>query len=156
VAAAEAAAALTAHGVDLVDEYDGGGQLFGLVEQVADAGRADADVELDEVGAGDGEELDVGLSGDGLGEQGLAGARRADQQHALRNPCAQRDIFLRILEEIDDLLKLLLFLVRAGHVGEGELPLLVAAQIITYHSAMNTTMTMRYGRKLSHHGASQP
>jgi len=60
--AAEARAAVTADGVDLVDEDDTGGVLFALLEQIAHAAGAYADKHLDEVGAGDGEERDVGFA----------------------------------------------------------------------------------------------
>ena len=83
IAAAETGAAMTADGVDFVDEDDAGRVLLGLLEHVAHAARADADEHLDEVGARDGEEGHVGFARDGAGEQRLAGARRADQQHAL-------------------------------------------------------------------------
>ena len=89
MAAAEAGAALTADGVDLVDEHDGGGDLLGLLEQVTDAARADADVQLNEVGAGDGQKLHARLAGDRLGQQRFARARRADEQHALGDARAQ-------------------------------------------------------------------
>ena len=52
VSAAEAGAALTADSVDLINEYDRWGDLFGLIEQVADAARADTDIKLDKVRAG--------------------------------------------------------------------------------------------------------
>ena len=119
VAAAQAGAALAAHGVDLIDEDDAGHGLFGLVEQVADTGRADAHVHLDEVRAGDGVEGHPGFAGAGAGQQGLAGARRAYQQHAVGDARAQRVELLGALEELDDLFQLFLFLVLAGHVGKG-------------------------------------
>ena len=75
VPAAEARAAVPADGVDLVDEDDAGRVLLALLEEVADARGADADEHLDEVGAGDREEGDVGLAGDGAREERLAGAR---------------------------------------------------------------------------------
>ena len=49
MAAAEAAAALAAYGVDLVYEYNRRGDFLGLVKEVTNTGGADADVELDEV-----------------------------------------------------------------------------------------------------------
>ena len=59
--------------------------LAGLLEQVADAAGADADEHLHEVGAGDRQERHAGLTGDGAGDERLAGAGRADEQHALRD-----------------------------------------------------------------------
>src|SRR5919108_36479 len=56
VPAAETGAAVPAHGVDLVDEDDAGRVRLPLLEEVANAARADADEHLDEVRAGNGEE----------------------------------------------------------------------------------------------------
>ena len=53
-----------------------------------------------------------------LREQRLAGARRADQQHALRRGAAQARVLLGILQEIDDLDQLVLGFVDAGDVVE--------------------------------------
>ena len=82
--------------------------------------RADADEHLDEVGARDGEERHVGLAGDGARDQRLAGAGRADEQHAARNAPAEPLELLRIAQELDDLLEVLLGLVDAGDVLEGD------------------------------------
>ena len=81
---------------------------------------ADADEHLDEVRARDGEERHVGLAGDGAGDQRLAGAGRADEQHAARNAAAEPLELLRIAQELDDLLQVLLGLVDAGDVVEGD------------------------------------
>ena len=53
--------------------------------------------------------------------QRLAGARRPDEQDALRDMRAEPSVFLRILEELDDLLELVLGLVDAGDVVERDL-----------------------------------
>ena len=66
-----------------------GARCFGLLEHVAHAGGADADEHFDEVRTAEAEERHARFAGDGLGEQRLAGARRADQQHALRE-CDRR------------------------------------------------------------------
>ena len=129
VAAAEAGAAMTADGVDLVDEDDAGRVLLALLEQVAHARGADADEHLDEVGAADREERHVGLAGDGAREQRLAGSRGAHQQHALRNAAAELLELLRLLEELDDLLELFLRLVDAGDVLERDLLLRARRQL---------------------------
>jgi len=52
-------------------------------------------------------------------DQRLAGAGRADQQHAAGNPSAQPLIFAGVAQEFDDLLQVLLGLVDAGDVLEG-------------------------------------
>ena len=120
IAAAEAGAAMAADRVDFVDEDDAGRILLGLVEHVADTRCADADEHLDEVRTGDREERHVGLAGDGARQQRLAGAGRADQQHAARNLAAEPLELLRIAQELDDFLEILLGLVDAGDVLEGD------------------------------------
>ncbi len=106
--------------VDLVDEDDAGRVLLGLLEHVAHAARADADEHFDEVGAGNGEEGHIGFAGDGARQQGLAGAGRSDQQHAARNAPAEPLESLRIAQEFDDLLQILLGLVDARDILKGD------------------------------------
>ena len=118
VAAAKAGAAMAPDRVDFVDEDDAGRVLLRLLEHVAHAARADADEHLDEVGARNGEERHVGFARDRPGGQGLAGARRADQQHAARDAAAELLELLRVAQEFDDLLQVFLGLVDAGDVLE--------------------------------------
>src|SRR6202011_6128207 len=89
IATAETGAAMAADRVDLVDEDDAGRVLLRLLEHVAHARRADTDEHLDEVGAGDREERDIGFAGDGARQQRLAGAGRADEEHAARDAPAE-------------------------------------------------------------------
>ena len=95
-----------------------GAASFACCEQVADARGADADDRLDELGRGHREERRVRLAGDRAGEQRLAGAGRPGEQHAVRDPRAERHVLLGVAEEVDDLGQLLLGLVDPGDVGE--------------------------------------
>src|SRR5699024_6566441 len=54
-------------------------------------------------------------------QQCLTCSRRAHQQNTLRNTCAQRVKLLGVLEELDDLDQLLLFLVSTRYIAEGDL-----------------------------------
>ena len=119
IAVAEAGAAMAADGVDFVDEDDARRRFLGLFEHVADAACADADEHFDEVRTGDGEEGHARLAGDGAGEQGLAGAGRADQQRALGDLAAEPRELARVLQIFDDFLQLLARFVDPGDVGEG-------------------------------------
>ena len=118
VAADVAAVSLLADGVDLVDEHDAGGLLLRLLEQVAHLGRAHADEHLYEFGTAHGEERHVRLARDRLGQHGLAGARRTDEQHALGHGSADLTVFGRIAQVIHDLLQIVFGFVHALHVGE--------------------------------------
>src|SRR5437870_3910107 len=91
---------VAADGVDLVDEDDGRGARLGLLEQVADPGGADADEHLDEVRTRDREEGHARLTGNRPGEQRLAGAGRAEQEHALGDLGAHLLELRRALEEL--------------------------------------------------------
>ena len=102
---------------------------FGLLEHVAHAGRADADEHFDEVATREAEERHARLAGDGLGQQRLARARRADQQHALGNAAAERLILFGRAEEIDDFADLFDRFVDAGHVVERDAQIFLGVQL---------------------------
>ena len=118
MAAHAADAAGLAQGIQFVDEDDAGRLGLGLGEQVPHPGGAQADEHLDELRAAHAEERHPAFAGHGLGEQGLAGARRSDQQNAAGHPAADRGEPSRFLEEFDDLFEFLLGLVHAGDVVE--------------------------------------
>ena len=120
---------MAADRVDFVDEDDAGRVLLGLLEHVAHAAGADADEHFDEVGARNGEERHVGFAGDRARDQRLAGAGRADQQHAARNPAAEPLELARVAQEFDDLLQILLGLVDAGDVLEGDAAMRLGQQL---------------------------
>ena len=127
--AAEAGAAMAADRIDFVDEDDARRVLLGLVEHVAHAAGADADEHLDEIGTGNGEERHFRFAGDGARQQRLAGAGRADHQHAARNAAAQFLEFARIAQELDQLADFFLGFIATGDVGEGDLHFVLALQL---------------------------
>src|SRR6202035_3987988 len=92
----------------------------GLVEEVADAARADTYEHLYEFRARDREEGYARLSGDGLADQRFAGTGRAHQQHALGDPRPERGELVGELEELHDLRELLLRFLHTGDVGESD------------------------------------
>ncbi len=129
VAAAHAGAARTTHGIDLVDEDDAGCLLLGLLEHVAHTGSTHTDEHLDEVGAGDREERHLGLAGDGLRQQGLAGTGRPDHQDTAGDGATQPLELGRITQEVDQFLDFLLGLVTPRHVGKGGLDLILGQEL---------------------------
>ena len=111
--------AAAAERVELVDEDDRPPSAFRpRVKSLTHTRGAHAHVALDELGARSGEEVDPGLGGERLGEQRLAGAGRAVQEHAGRHAGADAREALRVLQELDELLHLLDHLVAAGDVAE--------------------------------------
>ena len=120
VAAVLAAVALLANGVDLINEDDAGGFLLGLLEQVTDFGSAHAHEHFHELGAGHGEERHVGFTSHGLGQHGLAGARRAHQQDALGHGCANALVLAGVVQVIHDLLQVFLSFILTGNIRKAD------------------------------------
>src|SRR5207302_9195091 len=129
VTATQARAAMAADRVDLVDEDDAGGVLLALLEEIAHAACAHADEHLDEVRAGDAEERHARLARDGAREQRLARAGRSHEQNTLGDASAELGELLRVLEELDDLFQLVLRLIDAGDVGEGDLVVVLGEEL---------------------------
>ena len=125
-----------ANRVELVDEDDGRGGLTSLLEQVAHATGAHAHDHLHELAGAHAEERHPGLAGDRLGEQRLARAGRADQQHAFGRGPAQPGVLLWVLQEVDDLDQLGLGLVDPGHVGEGDLVVASGRLVVPFRLAL--------------------
>ena len=113
-------AACTAQRVEFIDEDDGRRLPARLLEQVAHPRRAHADKHLDELRAGDREERYPGLARHGLGQQGLARAGRANQQHTFRDARAEAAVILRVLQEVDDFDQLGLGLIDTRDIGKGD------------------------------------
>mmetsp|Transcript_75804 Transcript_75804/g.136752 ORF Transcript_75804/g.136752 Transcript_75804/m.136752 type:complete len:473 (-) Transcript_75804:524-1942(-) len=118
VALAEARTALASHRIDLIDEDDAGSGLLRLSEEVPHTRSTDACEDLHELRGGTAEEGHTSLASYSLGQQSLAGARRADQQRALGDLGAQLGVAFAVLQEVHDLNKLLLSSVAASHVTE--------------------------------------
>src|SRR5258706_494937 len=128
-AASGPAPARSADGVELVDEDDRRGGLARLLEEVADARGPHADDHLDEFRRAQAEEGHAGLARDRPGEQRLPRAGRADEQHAFGYGAAKPLVLRGVLQEVDDLDELVLGVVDAGDVVEGDLRLLLAVAL---------------------------
>ena len=97
-----------------------GRRALGRLEQLADAGGAQADELLHEAGGGHEVEGHPGLAGQGPGQQRLAAAGHAVEQDALGHVGAQALEAVGVAQVVDDLPQLGDGLVEAGHVGEGD------------------------------------
>src|SRR5438067_8384261 len=121
VPAAKSRASMATHRVDLVDKDDAWCMGLPLLEQIANTRGTDTDEHLDEIRSRHREERPARLAGDGAREQRLTSSRRTHEQRALRQAPTQLREPLRIAQELDDLLKLLLRLIGTGDIGEGHL-----------------------------------
>ena len=112
-------AACPANGVDFVNEDDGRRLLFGLLEEVTNARRANPHEHLDKIRAAQAEERHLGFTGNRLGEQGLSGARRAHEKGTLGDFRPEFGVLVGVLEEVHDFLEFFLRAIHARHVVEG-------------------------------------
>ncbi len=106
--------------IDLVDENDRGAFSRGMLEQLTHALRADSDENFCEVAAMRAKKISVGLTGDGFGQHGFAGSRRANQQDAFREAAAKPLVFCRVAKKIDDLLYFAFRLFDAGDIPKSD------------------------------------
>ncbi|MNM73974.1 hypothetical protein D3C81_857230 [compost metagenome] len=121
--ATHAGATMATDGVDFVDEDDARCVFLGLFEHVANTAGADTDEHFDEVGTGDGEERNLGFTGNGLGQQSFTGTRWADHQHTTGNAAAQALELAWIAQELDQFANLFLGFVATCDIGQGGLDL---------------------------------
>ena len=119
--AAQAGTSLTAYGIDLIDKDDGGRGFFRILKQITDTGCAHAHVHLHEVRTGNGEEGYAGFAGNGLGQKGLTGSGRANQQHTVGNLGTQLGEVGGIAQKLYQFFQFCLFLIGTGHVLEEHL-----------------------------------
>ena len=120
--AAKPRTTFSADRINLVDENDTRRILFRLLKQIAHTGRADADKHLYKIRPADCKKRHTGFARRCFGNISLAGTRRTDQKDTLRNPCAKFPVFSWILEEINNLFKFFLFLVKPGNISESHFP----------------------------------
>ena len=128
VSAAQARAAMPAHGIDFVDENDAGRVLLGLFEHVAHPRCAHADEHFHEIRAGNGEKRHFGFAGNGSRQQGLAGSGGTDHEHTFRDLAAKFLELAGIFQEVDDFDHFLLGFLDARDVGKGDVHLVLAQQ----------------------------
>src|SRR5579863_5544873 len=115
---------MAAYRVYFVDEDNAGRIFLALLEKIAHTAGAHADEHFDEIRAGNREKGNIRLAGDSARQQSLSGSRRADQEHALRNAPAELLEFLRVFQEINNLVEFFLGFVNSRNVFEGGLFLL--------------------------------
>ena len=125
VSAAKTRASVASYGIDLIDKDDGSGGFARGFKQIAYARCTDTDVHLYEIRTGNGVERNTRLACHCLCKQGLTGTGRAHEQYAVGDLCAKSCEFGRILEELHDLDKLLLLLVRTRDVAEENAALII-------------------------------
>ena len=88
---------MAADGVNFVNEHQARRALACLFKHIAHATGTNTDKHLHEIRAADAKEIGISLARNGLGQQGFAGARRANHQYALRNTAAEFLEFLGVL-----------------------------------------------------------
>ena len=106
VTATHPGATVATDGVDLIDEDDTWRVLLSLDEEVSNTRRAHSHEHLYEVGTGDAEERNTGLTRDSFRQEGLSCSRGTNQEHSLGKTSSEAGKLLWIFKELDNLLKL--------------------------------------------------
>jgi len=109
---------------------------------------------LDEIGSRHREEGPIRLARHRARKQGLPRPRRTHEQRPLREPAPETRELLRILQELDDLLKLVLGLIAARHVRERHLGRVATEE--TRFRLPETEGPRAAGLHLSEHEQPQP
>src|ERR1700719_101382 len=107
---------MPANRIDFIDENNAWGGFLSLLEHVTNSRGAHTDKHLDKIRTADAEEWDICFTGDGPSKKGFASSWRPNHQDALWNTPAQFLEFLRIFQEIDDLLHFLFGLLNTGNI----------------------------------------
>ena len=145
MAAAKAAATLTPHRIDFIDEDDAWCILLRLRKEVADAGCADADKHFYEVRAGNGEERNLCFPGYGFGQKSFTGTGRSYQEDTLRDFRADSGIAARIFQEVYHFGKLFLRFIFTGYVGEVDVDLAFSGHFRSGFTKAHDTSTAALG-----------
>ena len=111
-------------------------RVAGLFEEIAHATRTHPDNHFHELAGAHAEKRHVGFTSHCPGEQGLAGARCADEEHAFGHHAAQPRVLRGVLEEIDDFDELGFRFFDASHVGEGHAALANGRLVVTFGLAL--------------------
>src|SRR3954447_8928219 len=114
-------AAMAAYRINFVDENNARRGFLSLLEHVADSRSTDADEHLDEIRAADGKKRHISFARDSTRQQRLAGAGRANHQHAFGNTATEFLKFFRITQELDQLLHFVLGFFYACHIAKRDL-----------------------------------
>ena len=113
---ADAHAARLAERVEFVNENDARRMFARLLEQIADARRADADEHFHEIRAAHAEKWHFRFSGNRPRKERFARSRRADEQDAFWNFAAEPLKFLRRFQKFHDFLQFFFGLVNSGDI----------------------------------------
>ncbi|RUS18688.1 hypothetical protein BC937DRAFT_88461 [Endogone sp. FLAS-F59071] len=105
-----------ADSVDLVHKDDARGILLGRRKEVTHARGTHAHKHFDKLGARNAKEWNTGLTGRGLGEQGLASTRGTREDGTCRDLGAKLFVNGRVLEELYKFHNLLLCFIHPRHV----------------------------------------
>ena len=159
VTAAQSGTTVTTYRINFIDKDDTGRMLLGLFEHVAHTGGTDTDEHFHEIGTGDGEKRHLGLTGNGLGQQGFTGTGRTDHQHTTGDLATEFLELARVTQEFHQLRHIILGLFHPGHIIEGDLDLILTQQtgaaLAKGHRATATTAALHLAHKEDPHADQQ-
>ena len=136
--------------INLVDEDDTRRLFFRLTEKVADTGSTDSDKHFHEVRTGKREERHICLTRHGLSQECFTGSRRPYKQSSLRNLTSQFGIFVRVLQEGNNLFHFLLCTGQTCHIFEGNLLVVILIKQLRLRAANRKDIARSHARSTGH------
>ena len=106
----------TTHRINLINKYNAGCLLLGLLKEIPDPGGSYTHKHLHKIGARHGKEWHTGLSGHRFGKQCFTCPRRSDKQGAFGDFPSKLRIFIWIFQKIHNLPDLHLGLFQASNI----------------------------------------
>src|SRR5580704_9665314 len=113
-------AALSADGVQFVNENDARCMAFSLLKQIAYPRRTHANKHFHKIAPADQKERHLGLPRDGPSKQRFTCTWRSDKKHTLWNAGTHSLILFRILEKVHDFLQFEFGFVAPRHILKGD------------------------------------
>ena len=118
VAAAHTGSSLTGYRIDLINKDDARCMTLALFKKISYTGSTDTNKHLHEIGSGNGEKRNSGLSCNCLREKSFTCSRRAHKDHSFRDPGTYLGILLWGFQEIHHFLQILLLLLKTCNILE--------------------------------------
>ena len=108
----------SAERIELVNEDDAGRAGLRLSKEIPHPGRTHAYEHLDELRAGEGKKRHLRFAGHSSSEESFPRARRANEQHTLRNASSETCEARRVLQKLHDFAELFFRLVHTRNIGK--------------------------------------
>ena len=117
----QSGSALSAYGINLIDEDNTGCGLFRFCKQVTHTAGTYPDKHFYKLRSRDVEERGVCLAGNGASEKSFTGSGRPHQQNTFRDLCSDIRKLFWMLQKVDEFRDFFFYLFCTGNIFKGDL-----------------------------------